>query len=69
MSTNKCDLYEERQISNEEGEEFDKSLDTIFATTLAKNDSGITSLFENIAKKLIIPDFDSFIIEEKKEEE
>ena len=44
-------------MSDEDGEEFTKSIGVIFASTSAKNDSGITSLFKNIAKKLLELDF------------
>ena len=57
VAANKCDLYEERQVSDDDGEEFAKSIDAFFASTSAKNDSGITNLFENIAKKLLDPGF------------
>ena len=53
VAANKSDLYETRQVSDEDGEEFAKSIDAIFASTSAKNDSGITNLFENIAHKLL----------------
>ena len=49
---NKYDLYEKRQVSNEEGEEYAKSIKAIFASTSAKNNSGIKTLFENIAMKI-----------------
>ena len=55
---NKYDLYELREVSNEEGEEFANSINAIFFSTSAKNDNGITNLFENIAMKMLDPDFD-----------
>ena len=58
IAANKCDLYEERKVSDEEGEQFAKSIGAFFASTSAKNDSGITNLFENIAMKMLDPDFD-----------
>ena len=58
IAANKCDLYEERQVSDEEGEQFAKSIGAFFASTSAKNDSGITNLFENIAMKILYPNFD-----------
>jgi len=53
VAANKSDLYEKRQVSDEDGEEFAKSIGAIFESTSAKNDSGITNLFENIAHKLL----------------
>jgi small GTP-binding protein len=58
IAANKYDLYEEKQVSNEEGEEFAKSIGAIFVSTSAKNASGINNLFENIAHKIIDPTFD-----------
>ena len=58
IAANKYDLYEEKQVSNEEGEEFAKSIGAIFVSTSAKNASGINDLFENIAHKIIDPTFD-----------
>ena len=57
IAANKSDLYELRQIDDEEGEEFAKSIGAIFSATSAKNDTGITSLFENIGQKILNPDF------------
>ena len=57
VAANKSDLYEQRQVEDEEGEEFAKSIGAFFGTTSAKNDSGITNLFENIATKLLDPAF------------
>ena len=68
IAANKSDLYETREVSNEDGEEFAKSIGAIFASTSAKNDFGITSLFENIAMKIITPDFDFFANEQKLKE-
>ena len=58
IAANKSDLYELRQVDDEDGEEFAKSIGGIFAATSAKNDTGITSLFENIGQKILNPDFD-----------
>ena len=66
LVANKYDLYEKREVSNEEGEAFAKSIGAIFASTSAKNDSGINFLFENIGRKILEPDFDFFAAEPKK---
>ena len=66
IAGNKCDLYEERQVENEEGEEFAKSINAIFVETSAKNDSGIDELFENIGYKIIDPHFNFYDEKEKK---
>ena len=69
LVANKYDLYEEKQVSNEEGEEFAKSIGAIFVSTSAKNDSGIKALFESIATKILDPDFDFYANEQKKKDE
>ena len=53
IAANKNDLYELREVSSEEGEEFANSINAIFSSTSAKNDSGITNLFENIGMKIL----------------
>ena len=65
VAESKYDLYELRQVSNEEGEEFAKSIGSIFNSTSAKNDDGIKSLFENIAKKILEINF-NFVDNEHK---
>ena len=69
LVANKYDLYEKREVSNEEGEAFGKSIGAIFASTSAKNDSGINFLFENIGRKILEPDFDFFAAEQKKKDD
>ena len=66
IAGNKCDLYEERQVENEEGEDYAKSVNAIFVETSAKNDSGIDELFENIGYKIIDPHFNFYDEKEKK---
>jgi len=69
IAANKSDLYEEKQVPNEKGEEFANSIGAIFASTSAKNDSGIQALFDNIAQKIFDPTFDFAAAEKKKREE
>ena len=52
LVANKYDLYETRQVPNEEGEKFAKNIGAIFASISAKNNICIKTLFENIAKKI-----------------
>ena len=65
IAANKSDLYEERKVEDKEGEEFAQSIGAIFVPTSAKNESGATALFENIARKILDPSF-AFVDEEKK---
>ena len=66
---NKTDLYVQRQVDDEEGENFAKSIGAFFGETSAKNDSGITNLFENIAFKILDPGFNNTYNVQKAKEE
>ena len=66
VAANKSDLYEEKQVEENEGEEFAKSIGAIFALTSAKNDVGITGLFDNIGRKILDSSYDFFEEEKKK---
>ena len=68
IAANKCDLYEQRQVEDEEGEKYAKIIGAFFTSTSAKNANGITNLFENIANKLLNPNFNFNINEEKTDE-
>ena len=65
IAANKSDLYEERQVEDEEGKEYAKNIGAFFASTSAKDNSGIISLFEKIAMKILDPDFDFATYEQK----
>ena len=55
---NKCDLYNQSQIPDEEAKSWADSIGAIFQFTSAKSNSGIDLLFENLAKKFFDPEFD-----------
>ena len=55
---NKNDLYNEQKISDETGQKFADDIGAIFQSTSALSDSGIGTLFDNIGKKLIDPEYD-----------
>ena len=55
---NKSDLYPEQKVNNKDGKEFAEKINAIFQTTSAMSDTGINTLFENIGKKIIMPDYD-----------
>ena len=65
LAANKNDLYDKQTISNEEGKEFAEKINAIFQITSALSDIGINTLFENIGKKLIMPDYDYRINDNK----
>ena len=66
IAANKNDLYDERVIDSETGEEFAESIGAIFMQTSAKENIGIQELIENIGKKILDPNFDFFESEKKK---
>ena len=66
IAANKSDLYEDRKVKNETGRAFAKKNAHIFMNTSACIGSGIESLFENIARKIIEPEFNFFKTEKKK---
>ena len=55
---NKIDLYQEQQVSNNDGKAFADEINAIFQTTSALSNAGINTLFENIGKKIIMPNYD-----------
>ena len=57
VSANKNDLEEDRKISDEEGRKFANEIGAIFASTSAKNASGIQALFDNVGQKILNPSF------------
>ena len=55
---NKIDLYKDQKVSNNDGKEFADKIGAIFQTTSAQSDSGISTLFDNIGKTYLVPNFD-----------
>jgi len=66
---NKNDLYEQQQVKDEEGKAFAREINAIFQSTSAKDNHGITNLFENIGKKYFNPNYDTNEIDNKEKEE
>ena len=55
---NKSDLYENEQVSDEEGKKFADEKNAIFKRTSALSNRNIDSLFKDIAKKYFDPKYD-----------
>ena len=53
LAGNKCDLYENEVITEEEGKELAKEMGTIFKLTSSKEKVGINELFQDIGYKLL----------------
>ena len=66
---NKCDLYEEEEVTEEEGRKFAEEKNALFMLVSAKNGDNIDNLFRNLVKKYLNPDFQIQVDEncEKKE--
>jgi small GTP-binding protein len=54
---NKIDLYQESQVKNEDGKAFANEIGAIFQSTSCLSNSGISTLFDNIGKKYLIPGY------------
>ena len=52
---NKCDMYDEEAVPEQEAREYAKSIGAIFQLTSAQNNSGINELFKNIGAKYLDP--------------
>jgi len=53
VAGNKCDLFQEEQVSEEEAKKFADSIGAIFKLTSCKESVGIDELFEECAQKYI----------------
>ena len=53
VAGNKCDLFQEEKVSEEEGKKFAKSIGAIFHLTSCKESIGIDELFEECGKKYL----------------
>ena len=64
VAGNKCDLFQEEEVSEEEGKKFAKSIGAIFHLTSCKESIGIDDLFEECGKKYL--EVNNLISENKK---
>ena len=56
LAANKCDLYEYEEISNEDLDEYAKSINAIYKQTSALQNLGINDLFDAIGYKILSPE-------------
>ena len=56
---NKNDVYDIKEVEDEEGKAFAEEINTIFQSTSAMSYNSIRSLFDNIARKYFDPSFDT----------
>ena len=66
---NKCDLYEQEMVTEEEGRKFAEETNALFMLVSAKNGDNIDNLFTSLVKKYLEPTFQVQVDEnsEKKE--
>ena len=53
VAGNKCDLFQQEQVSEEEGKKFAQSIGAVFHLTSCKESIGIDELFEECGKKYL----------------
>jgi len=68
LVANKIDLYQEQQVDNNDGRAFADEIKAIFQATSAMSNSGINILFQHLGKKLIIPEYDYKVSDDKTKE-
>ena len=54
---NKCDLYENEEVEENDGRQFAEEIGAIFALTSAQNNTGISELFFNLGYKFLRPSY------------
>ena len=69
IAGNKCDLYEQECVSEEEAREFAKEIGALFGLTSAKSNTGVEKLFLDLGHKYLDPSFQQKLEEEKEEKE
>ena len=67
IAGNKCDLYEQEEVNENQAREFAQSIGAIFALTSAQNNSGINELFRDVGNKYLDPNFQQKLEDEKEE--
>ena len=69
VAGNKSELFENKKVSNEEGEEWAKSIGAVFFSISSKYGSGIDEMFNYIGEKINNPNYDFYDEREKGKEE
>ena len=57
VAGNKCDLYENEEVKEDEAREWAKEIGAVFELTSAQNNTGINDLFLNVGYKFLDPNF------------
>ena len=67
IAGNKCDLYENEAVPEQEAREFADKIGAIFELTSAQNNTGINELFQNVGNKYLDPNFQQKLQIDEKE--
>ena len=66
---NKCDLYEQEAVPEEDGRKFAEENNALFMNVSARDGTNINTLFDYCVKKYFDPNFQVDVIEERKRDE
>ena len=66
---NKCDLYEQEAVPEEDGRKFAEENNALFMNVSARDGTNINTLFDYCVKKYFDPNFQVDVVEEKKRDE
>ena len=71
VAGNKCDLYENEKVSENEAREFAEQIGAVFELTSAANNTGITELFQDVGNKYLDPNYQQIIkeVDDEKQQE
>jgi len=68
VAGNKCDLYEDEKVSEEEARDFADEIGAIFQLTSSYENRGITELFKKIGYKILSPEITKSKKDDQKDE-
>ena len=69
VAGNKCDLYEQEAVPEEDGRKFAEENNALFMNVSARDGTNINTLFDYCVKKYFDPNFQVDVVEEKKRDE
>jgi GTPase involved in cell partitioning and DNA repair len=65
IAANKCDLYDNEQVSEDEARNFANEIGAVFKLTSASTNQGIEDLFKGVGCKVLDPNYSSDDAEKK----
>ena len=67
VAGNKCDLFENEKVPEQQARDFADKIGAIFELTSAQNNTGITEIFQEVGRKYLDPSFQQTVKEKEKE--